>query len=148
MAKKHGRARSTASRIGRGLMSNLKPRGMSAGIGAAARFAQDMGEESVDFLKKNWYGSPLAFLAASLVVKNERIGSALATIAGYSGAFNYKLNEFQAGRSKTSPVPLFEQKVAGETKGLPNGGGDAGLLNEPRAGADAGLLFETSATSN
>lgn len=136
MAKNSSKGQ-TARRIGRGLLARAKPRGMSAAIGGAAALAQVYAGENVEFIRDNWYGGPLAMFAGSLLVRDEKIATALAVLAGSSAVFNYKLSEFQQGKSQASPVPQF--KAPAETKGLR----DAGLRREPAASNDdAAMLYQ------
>lgn len=140
MAKKH-RVRHTAAMIGRGLsMAAAKTRAMEAGIGAAAGIAAEFVRENVDFMKDNWWGTPAAILGASIFVKNQRVGCAMAGAAGAIGGFQYRLNQFQQGKSDKSPVPLFKKDDAKEgTKGLPSAT-DTGL-EQGGSMSDAGLMF-------
>lgn len=137
MASKAKKAGRVAKRIGKGLLGRAKPRAMSAGMGAAIRLVESAVGDSVGFVKDRWYGGPLLMLGASLALP-EKLAVPLATIAGYKGAFNYQVNEFNHGRTEKNPVPMFEAEKAKNT----------GLLNQPSGNTsnidetdDAGLMF-------
>jgi hypothetical protein len=96
---------------------------MGSGIGALAQVAGEMTGEKIAFIKNNWYGEPLALGAGAFLLARRKPtwAYALAGAAGYSAAFRYKLNENQAGRRQTSPVPVFTQGTAKPTGLLQNG---------------------------
>jgi hypothetical protein len=82
---------------------------MGAGVGAVAQIGGEMAGDKLGFVRSNWYGQPLLLAAGAMLLVKRRpnLAYALAGAAGYAGAFNYKLNQFQQGRRSTSPVPLF-----------------------------------------
>lgn len=110
-SKKH-RARAGAKAIGKGIMAAAGFLAKRATvIGAAAQYAEEMAEEHIEAIGTKWYGGPGAlFVGALLLRKKPDYAKALAGAAGHSGAFNYKLYQFQMGKRDTSPVRDFSDK--------------------------------------
>jgi hypothetical protein len=90
---------------------------MGAGIGAAAGIVGAMGADKVDFIKQHWYGEPAALgVGAFLLVRRKPTWAyALAGAAGYAGQFNYKLSQFQNGKSQTDPMATKQFGAGGAT---------------------------------
>ena len=106
----HGRKRA------RKLLGPKAYRGIGAGVvGGVAQMAGQMGREHVGFLKDKWYGEPaaLALVGVLAMKKSQSMGTALCGAAGYAAALYYRLSQFQAGKSQTSPVPAFTQTTQG-----------------------------------
>ncbi len=127
------RARLSRSRGGRaflGIGGRTGQLAMGVGIGGAAQFAADFVATKVDFVKNHWYGEPAALgVGAFLLIRRKPTWAyALAGAAGYSASFRYKLNQFQLGKSQTSPVPTFAASSA-----------PTGLLQDPAYSNAAGF---------
>ncbi len=111
----------------------VKNVGMPAAVGAGAHLAGYFAGDKVQFIGTNWYGEPLLLAVLALVLRRRpQVSMALCGAAGYSAAFNYRLQQYQTGKSSTPPFHQFTSSGQGQvTRALPQSTGDAGALQNP-----------------
>ena len=115
-----------------GIVNRAKANGIPGLAGAAAELAVEFAAEHLEFVNKKWWGGPALKFAGSAVLKDSRYAHAVAGSAGSEAAFNYKLKQFQDGKSQTSPVRDFRDTPAAGAPANAAGREDPG---------EAGALF-------
>ena len=118
-----------------GLMNRAKHNGVPAIVGAASELAVEFAAEHLEFVEKKFWGGPVLKFAGAAMMKKSMFAHALAGAAGSEFAFNYKLKQFQEGKSQHSPVRTFAETASGAPAGNTSG------RVEPE---DAGALFGTN----
>lgn len=115
-----------------GLMNRAKHNGVPALVGAAGELAVEFAAEHLEFVNKKFWGGPALKFAGAAMMKKSMFAHALAGAAGSEFAFNYKLKQFQEGKSQHSPVRMFKDDTTaasgGNTSGRVEANGDAGAL--------------------
>lgn len=133
-----GKARHRAGRAARyikgGIVNRAKANGIPGLAGGAAELAVEFAAEHLEFVNKKWWGGPAVKFGASAMLKDSRYAHAVAGAAGSEAVFNYKLKQFQDGKTQHSPVRDFRDQPAG----APAAAGNAQGREDP---GEAGMLF-------
>jgi hypothetical protein len=117
-------------RAGAFTVAGLKNMALPAGAGAAAHFAGYYAGDKLSFIGTNWYGEPLLLAVLAIVLKRRpEVSHALAGAAGYAAAFNYRLQQYQTG--KTSTPPFHQFTGSGQTTRALPAAGEVGALMNP-----------------
>ncbi len=120
---------------GKGLLGMAKNHLVPTAAGAAGELAVEFAADHMEFVQKKFWGGPaVKFGAALLTTKKPQISHGLAGAAGSELYFNYKLKQFQDGKTAKSPVRMFADNAPATASTPANASG-------PEEADDASALY-------